>query len=255
MEFPEELANLLADVRSVGVITGAGVSVESGIRPYRGRGGLYDDPDEGERTMEALTGETLRRDPDRTWRAVAMLARETRDARPNPAHRAIVEMERRAERFALLTQNVDGLHQAAGSRNVIPIHGDVRATVCMACGTRGRLEGEVLAALDRAPRCEACGGTLRPGAVLFGEYLPQDQVDRMIRCFHAQVPDLLVVAGTSALFAYIVEPVLVAARAGRVTVEVNPEPTEITPLVRFFLQGPAGHWLPRVADRLPARAG
>ena len=124
-ELPQDVVSALADVRSAGVITGAGVSVESGIQPYRGEGGLYDDPDEGDRTVEALTGSTLQRDPDRTWRAIVKLARQAKDARPNPGHEALVRMEESLDRFVLLTQNVDGLHQLAGSRNVIAIHGNV----------------------------------------------------------------------------------------------------------------------------------
>src|SRR5438034_11085244 len=98
-ELPRELARALATVRSVGAITGAGLSAESGIPTYRGKGGIYDDPDEGDRTVEALSGSTLRTDPDRTWRVIAELARRSRGAEPNAGHRALVEIETRVERF------------------------------------------------------------------------------------------------------------------------------------------------------------
>jgi len=247
MELPPALVEALRRVRSVGAITGAGVSRESGIPTYRGEGGIYDDPEEGDRTVDALSGHTLSRDPDRTWRAVGDLARRASGARPNAAHEALAEIERKAERFVLLTQNVDGLHQAAGSRNVIDIHGSITATRCMVCGLDGELEREALVAIERAPRCDACGGVLRPGAVLFGEMLPVDKVERLQEEFYERMPDLVLVAGTSALFPYIAEPAVVAARAGRLTVEVNPERTLLSGVVGHFLEGPAGDYLPLLA--------
>jgi len=237
-------------VRSVGVITGAGISSESGIRPYRGRGGLYDDPEEGERTVEALSQPTLLSDPDRTWRVTAELVRQAADARPNAAHAALASIERRVERFVLLTQNVDGLHQAAGSDNVIDIHGNVFDTLCMKCGARGRLDASGIRELERAPRCTACSGTLRPDVVLFGEMLPPAKVERMRRELLLQPPDVVLVVGTSALFPYIAEPVLVAREAGRLTVEVNPEPTVLSDAVEFSLRGSACAYLPALEPLL-----
>jgi NAD-dependent deacetylase len=247
---PDGLRNRLAAVRSVGAITGAGVSSESGIPTYRGQGGLYDDPAEGDRTVEALTGSTLLRDPDRTWRAVAGLARLSTDARPNAGHEALVSMERKAERFVLLTQNVDGLHQSAGSRNVIDIHGHVFDTLCMGCGARGQLERAILPTLEAAPACRSCGGTLRPDVVLFEEMLPADKLARIQTEFYHSVPDLVLAAGTTALFPYIAEPVLFARRSAKLTVEVNPGPTILCDTVDFSLRGPAGEFLPLIANAL-----
>lgn len=247
---PPRLQTELRVVRSVGVITGAGVSAESGIRTYRGQGGLYDDPAEGDRTVEALTGTTLQTDPDRTWRAVADLARMSGGAEPNAAHHAIAAIERKVERFALLTQNVDGLHGDAGSENVIEIHGNVRRTLCMACGARGRLAREELAALAAAPTCTGCGGTLRPDVILFGETLPLEETQRMRQAFTVRIPDLVITAGTTALFPYIQAPILLARQVGHVTVEVNPERTDLSGVVDWFLQGKAGDILPGIADAL-----
>lgn len=251
MELPAALTELLRNVRSVGAITGAGVSAESGIRTYRGQGGVYDDPEVGDRTVEALSGETLAVDPDLTWRTIAGMARQSRDARPNPAHHALVEIENKVERFALLTQNVDPLHQQAGSRNIIPIHGDLFATRCLQCNERSRLEREDFETMEAAPRCKACNGILRPGAVLFGETLPLDETMRLRQEFVDFIPDLVLVAGTTALFPYIQQPVLLACQAGRITVEVNPERTLLSDIVDFFLQGRAGTLLPKLAAALP----
>jgi len=250
---PAELVARLAEVRSVGVVTGAGVSAESGIRTYRGRGGLYDDPEEGGRTVEALSAEGLAHDPDRTWRVVADLARAAVDAEPNAAHRAIVDIERAVARFVLLTQNVDGLHQRAGSRNVIDIHGDVLDVRCMACGGGRRLDARDVAELVAAPRCPTCGGTLRPDAVLFGELLPVHKVERLTAELIDRVPDLVVIAGTTGVFPYIAEPLLRAAGLGRLTVEVDPEPTAISDVVDHALRGKAGDYLPAIARALARR--
>lgn len=245
---PDELKVRLRNVRSAGVITGAGVSAESGIPTYRGAGGIYDDPDEGDRTVEALTGRTLHTDPDRTWRAVAHLARASADARPNPGHYAIAEMEEVLERFVLLTQNVDGLHQLAGSQNVIDIHGNVFSTRCMACHQAGTLDRQSLVQLTGAPRCKGCGGIMRPDAVLFEEMLPMEKVRRMEEELRLNVPDLVIAAGTSAWFPYISQPVYTARQLGKLTVEVNPEPTVLTRIVDYSLRGLAGVFLPLIRD-------
>jgi NAD-dependent deacetylase len=233
-------------VRSVGVVTGAGISAESGIPTYRGAGGLYDDPEEGERTVEALSGSTLAADPDRTWRAIASLARAARGARPNAAHEALVAIERKLTRFVLLTQNVDGLHRLAGSRNVIDIHGDTFATRCMLCDAPGRLDD--LTGLESAPACRACPGILRPDVVLFGELLPLAKVRRIQEEFHRDPPDLVMAIGTSALFPYIVEPVVAARASGRLTLEINPEPTVLSPIVDVALRGRASELLPELSQ-------
>lgn len=253
-QLPADLRRALAGVRSVGAITGAGLSAESGVRTYRGKGGIYDDPVEGERTVEALSGATFRRDPARTWRVIRDLLAQAWDARPNAGHRALARIEMHVERFSLLTQNVDGLHAAAGSRNVIDIHGDVRRLRCERCGKRRTVTS--LDDVATPPACP-CGEALRPDVVLFGEMLPLDRVARLRRDFYEDVPDLVILAGTSALFPYVAEPVLVARAQGKLTVEVNPEETELSGAVDWPLRGPAGVLLPELAEALGAgrRAG
>ena len=169
---------------------------------------------------------------------MAKLARQARGARPNPAHEAIVELERRFERFVLLTQNVDGLHAEAGSRNVIDIHGDIFATVCMDCGARGTLTREDYATIDATPPCPECRGRRRPDVVLFGEMLRVDKLARLQREFERDVPDVVLSVGTSSLFPYIQMPV------------VNPERTDLSDFVDFPLRGRAGEILPALVSAL-----
>lgn len=250
LELPPGMVERLTPVRSVGVITGAGVSAESGIQTYRGQGGIYDDPEHGDRTVEALSGHTLVADPDRTWRAVGLLARQSAGARPNAAHRAIAAIEHKVERFVLLTQNVDGLHQSAGSRNIIDIHGSIDEASCLSCGTIRRFTREELGSIESTPVCEGCGGTMRPAAVLFGELLPADKVQRIHEELTAFQPDLVLIAGTSALFPYVTQPVELARRAGKLTAEINPEPTMMSERVDYSLRGKAGAYLPLIDQAL-----
>lgn len=253
MTLPQQLANRLAHVKRVAAITGAGISVESGIQAYRGVGGLYEDPEEGDRTVEALSGRTLVRDPDRTWRVVSDLIARSSTARPNAAHVALADIERRANRFVLLTQNVDGLHRAAGSENIIDIHGDLSHTTCMSCHLHAEMpQSARKGKLNRAPRCSLCRGVLRPDVVLFEEMLPPTKLSRIERELVGRTWDLMLVVGTSALFPYISTPVFVAASKGTLTVEINPDRSSITRIVDFHLAGSAGVILPEIARLIGA---
>jgi NAD-dependent deacetylase len=228
--------------RSVGVITGAGISTSSGIPTYRGKLGLYE-ADDGMDIMEALSGETFRRDPDRTWKALIALARTSFHAGPNEAHYAIARLEQYVPDFALLTQNVDGLHQLAGSRGVIDIHGDLRITACTRCHGTGAF---TVADVERGhpPSCASCGGAVRPAVVLFDERLDERKLVRLQAAFLRRVPDVVISVGTSSLFPYIAEPVRMAALVGHTTVEINPDRTDLSSLVEFHLQGPSEEILP-----------
>lgn len=242
----------LRRARSVAVVTGAGISAESGIPTYRGAGGLYDDPVEGDRTMEALSAPTIATDPDRTWRAVARLAKDAVDAKPNAGHEALARIEGAVDQFVLLTQNVDGLHRTAGSKNVIEIHGNIRETVCMRCRDHRSFEVDRYRNLETAPRCavDGCDGTLRPAVVLFGELLDPEAGARMQRELFYAKPDVVLAVGTSAMFPYIVEPVYRARQDGRPTFEINPEPTDVSELFDHCLRGRASEVLPQIAEAL-----
>jgi NAD-dependent deacetylase len=166
------LAGLLREARSAVVLTGAGISVPSGIPDFRSPGtGLWEKVD----PMEVAHIDAWRRDPDRFWGFYAERFASLADKRPNRAHEAVAELERRGLVQGLITQNVDRLHRMAGSRRVVEVHGSIEWSVCMECGGRVELEQAVarMAGIDGAPECEACMTPLKPNVVLFGELLPE----------------------------------------------------------------------------------
>ncbi|HEY8416129.1 MAG TPA: NAD-dependent deacylase [Thermaerobacter sp.] len=216
-----ELArDIVAANRRLVALTGAGISVPSGVPAFRGRDGLWSryDPE------EVAHIEAFRRDPERVWRMLAELYRVVGAAEPNAAHRALARLEELGYLEVVITQNVDGLHQKAGSREVVELHGSCREMVCLDCGARYGTDAiERVAAWPGrgAVRCW-CGGVLKPGIVFFGEPLPEYA---FLRAWAAvQSADVLLVVGTSAE----VEPAAslpgIAMEAGTTVVEINPDP-------------------------------
>ena len=159
------LADQLGHTGRVACMTGAGVSAESGVPTFRGTGGLW----EGRRAEEIATPEAFARDPEAVWRFYLWRRRGLLDIKPNPAHYALAELERSCPQFDLITQNVDGLHHQAGSRNLITLHGDIWVDRCTECGYEERAS----AVSDKPPACRECGALARPGVVWFGEMLPE----------------------------------------------------------------------------------
>jgi NAD-dependent deacetylase len=210
-------------------ITGAGLSAESGLPTYRGVGGLYSnaDTEHGVPIEVALSGPMFRRKPEVTWKHIAQLEHAVRGAQPNRAHAIIAALEREHE-VVVLTQNVDGFHRAAGSTRVIDIHGDCHQLRCTRCEYRE--ERANYAGLALPPYCPECEAVMRPEVVLFEEALPQEKLSALRREL-AQGFDAYFSVGTTSVFAYIAEPMLHAARSGRLTVEVNPQETEVSPVV------------------------
>ena len=231
----EDIARRLSRCESVLFVTGAGISADSGLPTYRGIGGLYEraDTDEGISIEAALSGAMFQRDPSLTWKYIHQIESACRDAGPNRAHEAIVELERRFERVWVLTQNVDGLHHAAGSKNVIDIHGDVHRLRCTRCGHRWRVVN--YAALAIPPSCPLCDSLVRPEVVLFGEMLPVDR-SRTLQSQLMMGFDAVFTIGTTSVFPYIAEPVLDAKRRGRMTVEINPGASEVSQLGDYCLR-------------------
>lgn len=225
----EKAARLLAEAREVLFITGAGISADSGLPTYRGIGGLYAQAptEDGLTIEEALSGPVFARDPALTWKYIRQIEQACRGASHNLAHRRIAELEQRLPRVWVLTQNVDGLHRAAGSEHVIDIHGDIHDLHCTKCRWEARVED--YAGLAPLPRCPECGAVARPRVVLFGEMLPGAAVDelehQLMRGF-----DLVVSCGTSSLFPYIAQPVVHSRALGRPTIEINPGDTIVSEL-------------------------
>ncbi len=223
-------------------LTGAGVSVESGIPDFRSPGGLWERfPPEEHGTIDAF-----RRDPLKFWEFYLELARACAQARPNSAHTALAELEAAGLLAHVITQNVDGLHSVAGSRRVMELHGSPDVLVCLACGARSRAR---IATLAAPPRC-ACGEVLKPDVVLFGEGVSRAALDAAQEL--ARTCDVCLVIGTSAQVHPATTIPDLAFRNGAILCEVNLEATSLTHSgrVRRFLEGSAGVILPRLVELL-----
>lgn len=245
----DRVAAVFARARSALFITGAGISADSGLPTYRGVGGLYEGAatDEGLAIEDALSGDMLRARPELTWKYIHQIERACRGATWNRAHEVIALLEARYERTWVLTQNVDAFHRQAGSRNVIEIHGDVHRLRCTGCARRDTVVD--YAALAIPPRCPDCGAIVRPEVVLFGEALPRDAVATLEREL-ARGFDLVVSIGTTSTFPYIGAPVVLARRAGRDTVEINPGTTRLSEVVAHRVRSRAAPALDAIWRRL-----
>jgi NAD-dependent deacetylase len=218
-------------------LTGAGVSAESGIPTFRGLGGLW----RGRDPLRLATPEAFEADPALVWEFYNWRRGLVSAATPNSAHAALVELERRNPGMTLITQNVDRLHQRAGSINLIELHGNLADVRCTGCGLTFDREG---AELPPFPQCERCGSLLRPAVVWFGEALPPGEWANA----EAAVidSDFLLVVGTSAVVQPAANLIRIAQRTGSFVVEVNLEPTPASSVVDVGLYGMAGAILPRL---------
>jgi NAD-dependent deacetylase len=226
----ERVASFLRSASSVLFVTGAGISADSGLPTYRGIGGLYEGTEtaEGIPIEEALSGSMMRRNPALTWKYIQQIEASSRGASFNRAHAVLAEAERRFERVWVLTQNVDGLHRMAGSKNVIDIHGDVHDLLCTSCEYSDTVSD--YSRLPPLPRCPRCQSVLRPGVVLFGELLPENKVEVMEREL-ARGFDVVFTIGTTSVFPYIARPVVDARLRRKPTVEINPGETLVSAMV------------------------
>lgn len=247
----DRAAALLAGARRVLAITGAGVSADSGLPTYRGIGGLYEDAatEDGLPIEEALSGDMMRRRPELCWKYIHQIESSCRGARHNPAHVALAALQQRFGQFTILTQNIDGFHADAGSRDVIEIHGNLRRLYCVHCGA----EREVAdyAGLKVPPNCDRCGGLERPRVVLFGEMLPEPALDRLYGLLGEGV-DAVLSIGTTSVFPYIAAPVLMARRQRIPSIEINPGHSEVSGLVDLRIRERAAVALPALVQRLTA---
>lgn len=226
--------------RPLAVLTGAGISAESGLPTFRGPGGLW----EGNLPEDLATPEAFAQDPEKVWRFYAWRLERLRGARPNEGHLALARMERILPRMTLVTQNVDGLHAAAGSRNLLELHGTLLHARCTSCGRRSEApEGEIQA----LPRC-SCGGLLRPDVVWFGEALAPEVWEAAARA--AEECAVFFVVGTSSVVAPASSLAFLAARRGAYVFEFNIEETPVSPLAAGIFRSTAAEVLPAIAKAL-----
>jgi NAD-dependent protein deacetylase/lipoamidase len=242
----DSVRSWVEEARRIVLLTGAGISTESGIPDFRGPQGVWTKDPQAEKLSDIryyLADPEIRR---KSWRS--RLAHPAWTARPNAGHEAIVELERRGKLHALITQNIDGLHQKAGNaeQRVIEVHGTVHAVACLSCGWKGPMQ----ATLERVrrgesdPPCERCGGILKSDTISFGQSLVPEVVDRAMNA--AAEADLLVSIGTS-LQVYPVAGVVPAAKnSGARVVIVNAQPTPFDGIADAVLRGAIGEILPRI---------
>lgn len=250
-------AEHVARARHVVALTGAGLSVESGIPPFRGPGGIWERY--GEPPMDGY--QRFLRDPRAAWcelleprEAWAVALRETlARAQPNPGHEALAELERLGRLTCLITQNIDALHAEAGARAVAEIHGNHRLLRCIACVGRWPREELRVDPERLPPRCPRCGGLVKSDVVVFGEPIPPDVLER---CFvEVSRADCMIVAGTSATVYPAADFPFDVLRRGGSVIEVNPAESELTPVATVSLRGPGSRVLPRLVEHLRARIG
>jgi NAD-dependent deacetylase len=228
----DTLRELLQSAPSVCVLTGAGISAESGIPTFRGPGGLWRDF----RPEDLATPQAFARDPKLVWEWYDWRRQLIAKAEPNAGHFAIAK-------FTVVTQNVDGLHQRAGSRNVLEIHGSIWEVRCVQCGSESLDNRPALPELP--PRC-GCGGLLRPGVVWFGEGLPAGVWDNAEKAVSAS--EILLVVGTSAVVHPAASLAPLAKASGAIVVEINPDETALSAVVDHSIRGTASQVLPRLLE-------
>ncbi|MEM7675248.1 MAG: NAD-dependent protein deacylase [Myxococcota bacterium] len=244
------VVSVLRSARRILVITGAGLSADSGLPTYRGVGGLYEDnpnTEDGMPVEKALSGPMFRQRPELTWRHILQIENACRSAMPNDGHRIVAKWEQRFDKVCVLTQNIDGFHRKAGSTHVIDIHGDTRDLLCTECNWQDTVED--YSGLPELPRCPKCDAVIRPNVVLFEEMLDvaklADLAEQQSLGF-----DVIFSIGTSALFPYIAQPVWAAQQTATVTVEINPQATELSSLVTYAIRSKAAAALTALDEAL-----
>ncbi|MBV9951888.1 MAG: Sir2 family NAD-dependent protein deacetylase [Acidimicrobiia bacterium] len=248
MSTVEEVAGWVDEARAVVVLTGAGISTDSGIADFRGPNGVWTKDPKAERMAHISV---YMDDPDvrkRSWRN--RVEHPAWQAQPNRGHAAIVELERRGKLHTLITQNVDGLHQAAGSDPdlVVEMHGTVHEVMCMACDERAPMERALarVRAGEEDPPCRSCGGILKSATVSFGQNLDPNDIERAERA--ALECDLMLCVGSTLTVYPVAEVPYVASASGAKVVVINAEPTAFDERADAVLRGQIGDLLPKVVN-------
>jgi NAD-dependent deacetylase len=238
--FSKIFINRLKEAKTVAVLTGAGISAESGVPTFRGEEGLW----KKFRPEELANFDAFMRNPKLVWEWYNYRKKIINEVVPNPAHYALVKMEQYFQDFYLITQNVDNLHRRAGSQTIYELHGNIMRNRCVDCNKK---VAEISFSEEDLPRCD-CGGLIRPDVVWFGESLPQLEMMRSFQAaYHA---DVFFSIGTSAIVQPAASLPLEAKNAGAYVVEINTESTAISNLVDETLLGKAGEILPQLLDKL-----
>ena len=239
----KQAAEDLATAGNVTALTGAGISTESGIPPFRGKGGLWEKFD----PMEFAHIDAFLKDPARVWNVLVKEMKEIVDvAKPNDAHKGLAKLEEMGKLKTVITQNIDGLHQAAGSTDVVEFHGTFAWQRCMAC--HRKYETKKVDISQIPPRC-TCGGILRPDAVFFGEIIPEDALWRSRKA--ASECDLMLVVGTSAVVHPAALMPVIAKQTGAKVVEINPEKTPLTDEISdYLIMGRAGEVMNQILKEM-----
>ena len=237
---PDAARTLLQQASRIAVLTGAGISAESGIPTFRGPGGIW----RTYRAEDLATPEAFARNPKMVWEWYDWRRSVIAGIEPNAGHRALADFEQRltsTRTFTLITQNVDGLHGRAGSRNILKVHGDIWSVRCTACG---RERSETRPRLERLPPRCSCGSIERPGVVWFGEGLPVETWSRAQLA--AKQSEVFLIVGTSAVVHPVAGLASLAKSRGAVVIEVNIADTPVTGGADYSLRGPAGEILPEL---------
>ncbi len=238
MNISNKLCSLLHTTESICVLTGAGISAESGVETFRGSNGLWSKL----KPEELANFDAFMRNPDLVWEWYNYRKKIIHDVKPNPAHCALAHLQDLVKDFTLITQNIDNLHIRAGSKNVLELHGNIERSYCISCG-KSVTHVEVTLE-NKVPHCSSCHGIIRPDIVWFGEMLPEGvfemATDAATRC------ELFLSIGTSAVVYPAANLPLIARKQGAYVVEINMERTEISNSVDETLLGKAGEILPQL---------
>ena len=241
-KIPVELIEILRTSHRVVVLTGAGISAESGVPTFRqAQTGLWAQFD----PLQLATPGVFKNDPKLVWDWYTWRRKLISESQPNPGHKALVDLENHYPEFTLITQNLDGLHQMAGSTEVIELHGNIFRTKC---SRENRLISEEFEAAETPPRCPLCEAYLRPDVVWFGESLPEVELDRAIQA--ASTCQVFISIGTSTLVEPAASLPFIALRNGATVLEINPQTTPLTPQASYLIRGKAGDVLPILAAQV-----
>ncbi len=228
---------IISTHRAIVVLTGAGISAESGVPTFRGKDGYW----KNYKAEELATPAAFESDPQLVWEWYDIRRRKLLNVKPNPAHYAIAELEKKSDDFTLITQNVDGLHLIAGSKTALEIHGNIWRVRCTYCGIK---EENTQTHFEGLPRCTSCGGLLRPDIVWFGEALPEEVLTEVYNSLNRC--DVLIIVGTSGIVQPAASFAYTAKNNGSKVIEVNIEETYLSDISDVKVLGKAGEVLPKI---------